>query len=43
MMSPEMLGLLAANNHGGMPVLGTAHAVIATWDKMLTEQLNAFM
>lgn len=32
-MSPEMLGLLAANNRGGMPMLGTAHAVITTWEK----------
>lgn len=34
MMSPEMLGLLlllAANNHGGTPALGTARAVIRTW------------
>ena len=42
-MSPEMLGLLAANNRGGMTVLGTARAVITTWGRRLGEQLNIFM
>lgn len=46
MMSPEMLGLLlllATNNHGGTPALGTARAVIRTWGKWLAEQSYAFM